>query len=161
MSKSGDLMRSRTRTVGKFSFWLQVGIGVASGFSWLFALTGQINRGFPSIGSQLAVWVTLVSLLLLGGNSFLTFRYWKSRETRSLKIVLYLSLAGAFLAVISSAAQVGDLLASLIFRATLVTQQEVWGLLLAATNANITFAHLFSLTGVLWIYGIIGGKSNR
>ena len=144
------------RLGGQISFWFQATIGVVSGIFWLVVLAGQIANGFPSFGSQLALWVTLFTLLILAGGCFLTFRYWKSRETRNLKMVLYISLIGAFLAVISSAAQIGDLLTSLIFRQALVARQEEWGLLLATINANVTFAHLISLTAVLWIYGTIG-----
>lgn len=160
MTISGDQMRSRMRRAGGFSFWFQAVIGVLSGIFWLIALLGQLATGTPSFGSQLAPWVTLFSLLILAGNCILTFRYWRSRESRNLKTVLYIGIIGAFLAVISSAAQIGDLLASLFLFQTLVSRQEGWGLLLATVNTNVTLAHLISLTAILWIYGILGKSSS-
>lgn len=152
-------MRSRLRKAGQISFWVQIVLGVISAIFWLVALAGQISTfGQVSPGSQLAIWFTLLTLLTLAFNGFLTFQYWQTSETGRLRIVLYASLAGAFLAAISSAAQVGELLASLFFRQTLVGRQEGWGLLLTTVNTNITLAHLVSLTAVLWIYGILDRK---
>ncbi|WP_017326596.1 DUF3611 family protein [Synechococcus sp. PCC 7336] len=158
-----DQMRMRLRRAGKISFWVQAAIGVLSGIFWLVVLAAQIANGIQSFGSTIALWATLATLLTLAGNCLLTFRYWRGAETSRLKIVLYVSLIGAFVALISSAAQIGDLLSSLIFRQVLVARQEEWGLLLATINTNITLAHLSSLTAVLWIYGVLDRdrKSSR
>lgn len=75
--------------------------------------------------------------------------------------MLYVSLIGAFLAVISSSAQVGDLLVRAFFLRQASFFDEQWDFLLITVNNNVTLAHLISLTCILWIYGLFDRFSNR
>lgn len=149
-----DRLRARLRRAGQISFWFQAILGVLSTFFWVIALVGQLSFGGVPIGATAALWTTFATLLTLALSCLLTFRYWRSGVTQQLRLVLLASLLGAFLAVISSSAQIGELLASAAFRRTLVGRSEEWGLLLAITNTNVTLAHLISLTCILWIRGI-------
>lgn len=148
-----DQLRSRLRRAGQVSFWSQAILGVLCTFFWVIALVGQLSFSPVSVGATAALWITFATLLTLALNCLLTFRYWRSGITQQLRLVLLASLLGAFLALISSSAQIGELLASAAFRRTLVGRSEEWGLLLAVTNTNITLAHLISLTCILWIRG--------
>ncbi len=162
VSSSSDQMRKRMRRAGKISFWVQTVLGILSTIFWTISVVGQlssIRQG--TAGGDIARWVTLATLISLGCNTLFTFRYWKGGESRRLRIVLYVSLIGAFLAVISSSAQVGDLLVRAFFLRQASFFDEQWDFLLITVNNNVTLAHLISLTCILWIYGLFDRFSNR
>lgn len=148
-------MRSRARKVGKFSFWIQLVLVILSLVFWPLAFAAQTSYSSVPPGSTIALWITLASMLMLGGTSFLTFQYWRTGSLSQLRLIMYANLFGAFLALIGSASQIGELLFSFFIRRTLVGQAEEWSLLIATIDTNITMAHLIGLTAILWIYGIL------
>ncbi|MEM9155923.1 MAG: DUF3611 family protein [Cyanobacteria bacterium J06642_2] len=152
---SKERMRSRARRIGQFSFWIQLVLVVLSLIFWPIALIAQSGFGSVPAGSVLALWITLAAIGILGATTFLTFQYWRTGSLDQLKRILYANIFGAFLALIGSATQIGELLFSFFIRRTLVGQAEEWSLLIATLDTNITLAHLISLTSVLWIYGIL------
>ncbi len=160
-----ERQQARMRFGGKASFWVQAVFGATASVSWLIVTIGL--RGFTglSFGALIAFWATLLTLLTLGGNLYLTWQYWQlgkgpqgslssTATPQQMQRVIYISLAGAFLALISLAAQVGDLLGSYFFLQIAVGRFQVLGLLLSVANTNITLAHLISLTSALWINGV-------
>lgn len=148
-------MRSRARKVGAFSFWIQLVLTILSIIFWPLSFIGQTSYTNLPAGSTVALWIMLVSILVLGGTTFLTFQYSRTGSLSKLKLILYANLFGAFVALVSLAAQIGDLLFNLFIRASIVSRAEAWGLLLATIGTNITLAHLISITIILWIYGIL------
>ena len=155
-------MRIRMRKAGQISFWVQAILGILSAIFWTISVLGQLSsvrQGAP--GGAIARWVALATLISLGINTLLTFRYWRGGETGRLKVVLYVSLIGAFLATISSSSQIGELLVNVFFYLQANTFEERWDFLLVTVNNNVTLAHLISLTSVLWIYGLFDRFTSR
>ena len=74
---------------------------------------------------------------------------------------MYVSLVGAFLATISSSAQIGELLVNVFFYLQANTFEERWDFLLVTVNNNVTLAHLISLTCIMWIYGLFDRLTGR
>ncbi len=162
-----ERMKSRLRLTRRFGFWFQAVLGATALLLWLGFLVGQntLYRD-DSMGAFIAFWFTLFTLLTLAAGLFFNWRYLLQAERRSvsaatpsqldlprqLQLVTYVSLIGAFLALIAMEAQVGELLVRLFTR-TLSTQTA--GVLLLAANINVTFAHFVCLAGVLWITGAL------
>ncbi|MEM8716804.1 MAG: DUF3611 family protein [Cyanobacteria bacterium P01_G01_bin.4] len=161
-SSSSDRMRKRMRTAGQISFWVQIVLAILSVIFWTISVVGQLSslrQGAP--GGVVARWAAFATLVSLGLNTFFTFRYWKGGEKARLKVVLYIGLIGAFLATISSLSQVGELLVNVFFYRQSNFFEEQWDFLLLAVNNNVTFAHLISLTCILWIYGLFDRFTTR
>ena len=161
-SSSSDQMRKRMRRAGQISFWVQIVLGILSSIFWTISVVGQlssIRQGAP--GGVVARWAALATLISLGLNTFFTFRYWKGGEKTRLKAVLYISLIGAFLATISTSAQVGELLVDVFFFRQSNFFEEQWDFLLITVNNNVTLAHLISLSSILWIYGLFDRFTSR
>lgn len=157
---SGERMRSRARKVGTFSFWIQLVLAILSIIFWPLSFIGQTSYSNIPVGSTIALWITLLSIIVLGVTTFLTFQYSRTGSLSQLKMILYANLFGAFVTLISLASQIGDLLFNLFIRASIVSRAEAWGLLLATIDTNITLAHLISITVILWIYGILDRQAN-
>jgi len=162
-----ERMWFRLRLTRRFGFWFQGVLGATALLLWLGFLIGQntVYRD-DSLGATIAFWFTLLTLLTLAAGLFLNWRYLLHAERRSasatasgqfdlpkqLQLVTYVSLIGAFLALIGMEAQVGELLARIFAR---TQANQVTGVLLLAANINVTFAHFVCLAGVLWITGVL------
>ncbi|MGQ9836920.1 MAG: DUF3611 family protein [Cyanobacteriota bacterium] len=163
-----ERMKSRLRLTRRFGFWFQAVLGATALLLWLGFLIGQntVYRD-DSFGAILAFWFTLLTLLTLAAGLFFNWRYLLHADRRQqvsadslsrldlpkqLQLVTYISLIGAFLALIGMEAQVGELLARMFSR---TQANQVTGVLLLAANINVTFAHFVCLAGVLWITGTL------
>lgn len=162
-----ERMKSRLRLTRRFGFWFQAILGATALLLWFGFLIGQntVYRD-DSLGAVIAFWFTLFTLLTLAAGLFFNWRYLLHAERRSasadalsqldlpkqLQLVTYISLIGAFLALIGMEAQVGELLARMFSR---TQANQVTGVLLLAANINVTFAHFVCLAGVLWITGVL------
>lgn len=156
-------IQSRLPMAGRVSFWAQSFLGVTAAASWLIALVGQSRYEQQSSGTALASWATLLTLVSLGINIFFTWQY-KQRSLEGgssseifnkLQLVIYVSLVGTLLAVVSLEAQVGELLASVFFLRTFLGDSQLLGLLLVIANTNIILAHFINLVSMLWVYGLL------
>ncbi|MEN9203665.1 MAG: DUF3611 family protein [Thermostichus sp. DG_1_6_bins_120] len=162
-----ERMKSRLRLTRRFGFWFQAVLGATALLLWLGFLIGQntVYRD-DSAGAVIAFWFTLFTLLTLAAGLFFNWRYLLHADRRQasadslsqldlpkqLQLVTYVSLIGAFLALIGMEAQVGELLARMFSR---TQANQVTGVLLLAANINVTFAHFVCLAGVLWITGAL------
>lgn len=159
-----DRFRQRLEGASMFSFWFQVVLGVLAGLTWLFVMFGRLSGrlGYTdAAGTKLAFWTVLLALLALAANIFFTWKCGQprgeGRETgypKEIQWVLFITLGGMLLTIISSAAQVGELLASTFFGRFSVSF-EIPGLLLAAASTYVNLAYFGSLAFILWIYGFL------
>jgi hypothetical protein len=162
-------MQERLRRTSQASFWIQAVIGAVAAISWLISpiIRFSTNQGLPpNLGSTIAFWITLLMLITLGINLYLTWRTLKPSSASPppktkhellsrLQTVVYVSLVGAFLSVISSSAQMGELLSRAILLYSSSLRLEAPGLLVAVVNTSVALAHLISLTSALWSWGIL------
>ncbi len=161
---------------GLISLWIQSALGVLASLSWLFVVFGRVFRLSriyrEGAGTTIAFWTVLLALLTLVASIYLTWSHQKlSRRLRAdpaaavvqvdrqLQLVLYASLVGIFLSIISSLAQVGEILGMTLF-SRVGLQLEIPGLLLANASASITLAHFAGLASTLWIYGLLDRKTS-
>jgi hypothetical protein len=160
---SMDRIRQRLEKASKYSFWFQVVLGVLAGLTWLFVMFGRLSGrlGYTdAAGTKLAFWTVLLALLALAANIFFTWQCGKTRGGQAtgypqeIQWVLFITLGGMLLTIISSAAQVGELLASTFFGRFSVSF-EIPGLLLAAASTYVNLAYFGSLVFILWIYGFL------
>ncbi|MDX2271758.1 MAG: DUF3611 family protein [Cyanobacteriota bacterium] len=154
----------RLTSLGKISFWIQVGLGVLALIPLLFFLFGQfgIYRDSSS-GAWLAFWVTISTLSSLAGGIFYAWRFllWGRPSptlsvTAQLQPILYISLVGILLSLIGLQAQIGELVLRLLSR---TQANQVSGVWLLATNGIVSLAHFVNLLTVLWINGILDRKA--
>ena len=165
-----ERMKERLRRTSTTSFWLQAVIGVVAGVSWLLApvLRLSTSQGLPvgsNAGSAIAFWVTLGMIVSLGVNVYFTrqnllgsqIQGITSREdlTVRLRLVVLISLVGAFLSVISSSAQVGELFSRALLYQNYSIRLVISELLVVVINSSVALAHLISLACSLWISGIL------
>jgi hypothetical protein len=159
---TSPIVKQRLQSARLITFWIQVVLGVTGTLSWFWFVFGLFfGRYISSPGITIALWTSLLTLVALGGSAYLNWKLQPlTTEAASanlhphLQRLVYLSLGGAFLAIICSAALVGDLFSNTVFRQVPITFQTS-GLLLAVASTNVTLAHLTSLTGLLWVYGIL------
>lgn len=168
--RSVDQVRQRLEWGSKISLGAQAGLGLTASLSWMFVLFGRLfNRiGYAEgAGTVLAFWTVIFSLVTLGVTIYLTWVSQKvARRLRAdpaaavvgvlnhLQLLIYVSLIGILLSIVSSAAQVGELLSSSLFSRFSV-RLEIPGLLLAIASTNITLAHFTNLSFILWVYGLL------
>lgn len=169
----GGMSRIQVRLpmAGRISFWAQSFLGVTAAASWLISIVvGQARYGDQPTGTVLASWATLLTLISLGINIFFTWQYKQRSQLAGaspkeilskLQLVIYISLAGTLLAVISLEAQVGELLSRVFLLRVYGGPDELLGLLLVIANTNIILAHFINLSSMLWVSGLLDRGQSR
>jgi len=141
-----------------------------AGISWLFSPGFRLTtlQGLPvggNIGSAIAFWVTLGMIITLGVNLYFTRQNLLGSQIQGitsleelmtrLRLVVMISLVGAFLSVISSSAQVGELFSRALIFQNYSIRFVISELLVVVINSSVAMAHLISLACSLWISGIL------
>lgn len=171
------------RSVGWVTFWVELGLAVASALALLFAISGRNFSTEVNTGISIGIFWAICAAIGLCLNLFIAFRYTriakglrnpnpdlhpkKADTLKLLRFATLVSLVGIFLSLLGAGATIGVLVAKAVSQPPGVTITDpnriirALDVFVAVANLNILTAHFVGVVTPLGLLSWLNHTSSK